>query len=89
VECPSFAADQSGSAGCYGGTERIVAYLTDALVALGHDVTSCASGDTSTTARLEPAFPRALRLDPTIRDPIAPLIVTLERVARGCQVNST
>jgi len=65
----------------YGGTERIVAYLTDALVALGHDVTLFASGDSSTTARLEPACPRALRLDPTIRDPIAPLIVMLERVA--------
>jgi len=65
----------------YGGTERIVAYLTDALVALGHDVTLFASGASSTTARLEPACPRALRLDPTIRDPIAPLIVMLERVA--------
>jgi glycosyltransferase involved in cell wall biosynthesis len=66
----------------YGGTERIVAYLTDALVAMGHEVTLFASGDSSTTARLEPACPRALRLDPTIRDPIAPLIVMLESVAQ-------
>lgn len=66
----------------YGGTERIVAYLTDALVAMGHEVTLFASGDSSTTARLASACPRALRLDPTIRDPIAPLIVMLERVAR-------
>jgi glycosyltransferase involved in cell wall biosynthesis len=66
----------------YGGTERIVAYLTDALIAMGHEVTLFASGDSSTTARLEPACPQALRLDPTIRDPIAPLIVMLENVAR-------
>jgi glycosyltransferase involved in cell wall biosynthesis len=69
----------------YGGTERIVAYLTDALVAMGHEVTLFASGDSSTTARLEPAWPRALRLDPTTRDPIAPLIVMLERVAQRAE----
>jgi glycosyltransferase involved in cell wall biosynthesis len=66
----------------YGGTERIVAYLTDALVALGHDVTLFASGDSVTTATLEPACLRALRLDPTIRDHIAPLIAMLEGVAQ-------
>ena len=38
----------------YGGAERIVAYLTDELVALGHDVTLFASGDSITAARLEP-----------------------------------
>ena len=70
----------------YGGTERIVAYLTDALVAIGHEVTLFASGDSSTTAKLEPAWPRALRLDPTILDPIAPLIMMLETVAqRVCE----
>src|SRR6478672_8837182 len=58
----------------YGGTERIVAYLTDALAALGHEVTLFASGDSSTTATLVAACPRALRLDPTIRDHVAPLI---------------
>ena len=47
----------------YGGTERIVAYLTDELVELGHDVTLFASGDSVTKARLESAWPRALRLD--------------------------
>lgn len=46
-------------------TERIVSYLTDALVDLGQDVTLVASGDSKTTAYLEPAWPRALRLDPT------------------------
>jgi len=49
----------------YGGTERVVAYLTDQLVAQGHDVTLFASGDSRTRARLVPVSPRALRLDPT------------------------
>jgi len=66
----------------YGGTERIVAYLTDELVAMGHDVSLFASGDSITAARLEPAYPQALRLDPVIRDHIAPLIAMLETVAQ-------
>jgi glycosyltransferase involved in cell wall biosynthesis len=66
----------------YGGTERIVAYLSDELVALGHDVTLFASADSVTTARLEPAWTNALRLDPTIRDYLAPHICMLETVAR-------
>lgn len=66
----------------YGGTERVVAYLTDGLVALGHDVTLFASGDSETAARLEPAWPRALRLDDGTRDQIAPHIAMLETVAR-------
>ena len=52
----------------YGGTERVVAYLTDALVELGHDVTLFASGDSQTRARLVSAVPRSLRLDPSCRD---------------------
>lgn len=48
----------------YGGTERIVAYLTDGLVARGHDVTLFASADTQTGARLVPVRERAIRLDP-------------------------
>jgi glycosyltransferase involved in cell wall biosynthesis len=47
----------------YGGTERIVSYLTEQLVEDGHDVTLFASGDSTTTARLIPICPRALRLD--------------------------
>jgi glycosyltransferase involved in cell wall biosynthesis len=66
----------------YGGTERIVAYLCDELAALGHDVTLFASGDSVTRARLEPVWPCALRLDPRMRDYIAPHIVMLEMVAR-------
>jgi glycosyltransferase involved in cell wall biosynthesis len=66
----------------YGGTERIVAYLTDELVALGHDVTLFASGDSVTKARLEPVWPRALRLDESIGDYLAPHIMMLEMIAR-------
>lgn len=66
----------------YGGTERIVSYLADELVALGHDVTLFASGDSVTDAELEPVWPRALRLDNTMRDYLAPHIVLLETLAR-------
>ena len=66
----------------YGGTERIVSYLTDGLVALGHDVTLFTSGDSTTTARLEAVWPRALRLDEGIRDYLAPHMILLETVAR-------
>ncbi|SFU01209.1 glycosyltransferase family 4 protein [Mesorhizobium sp. YR577] len=48
----------------YGGTERIISYLTEALVAFGHDVTLFASGDTTTSAKLVPCRQIALRLDP-------------------------
>ncbi len=66
----------------YGGTERVVSYLTEALVELGHDVTLFASGDSVTSARLEAAWPRALRLDPSVRDSMAPHMRLLEQVAR-------
>lgn len=66
----------------YGGTERVVSYLTEALVAQGHDVTLFASGDSQTSATLEPVWPRALRLDPTIRDALAPHALLLEKVRR-------
>jgi glycosyltransferase involved in cell wall biosynthesis len=48
----------------YGGTERVVAYLADALVGLGHDVTLFASADTRSAARLVPVRDQAIRLDP-------------------------
>ena len=66
----------------YGGTERVVSYLTEELVALGHDVTLFASGDSVTSARINSVWPRALRLDPAIRDPIAPHILLMETVRR-------
>jgi glycosyltransferase involved in cell wall biosynthesis len=66
----------------YGGTERVVAYLTDALVELGHEVTLFASGDSVTKATLAPIWPRALRLDPNVRDHFVPMFMQLETVAR-------
>lgn len=62
----------------YGGTERVVSFLTEALVALGHEVTLFASGDSVTSAKLEAIWPQALRLDPSIRDPIAPHMLLME-----------
>ena len=67
----------------YGGTERVVSFLTEELVAQGHDVTLFASGDSVTSAKLEPVWPRALRLDPTIRDAIAPQMLMMEAVRRA------
>jgi glycosyltransferase involved in cell wall biosynthesis len=68
----------------YGGTERVVSWLTEELVALGHDVTLFASGDSRTSAKLEATWPKALRLDGAVRDPNALHIVMLERVRRKC-----
>ncbi len=48
----------------YGGSERVVSNLTEELVAMGHDVTLFASGDSVTAAKLDPPWPQALRLDP-------------------------
>jgi glycosyltransferase involved in cell wall biosynthesis len=64
----------------YGGTERVVSYLTEELVKQGHSVTLFASGDSVTRARLVPGCPRALRLDPSCVDPLAHHLVLLEKV---------
>jgi glycosyltransferase involved in cell wall biosynthesis len=66
----------------YGGTERVVSYLTEELVALGHDVTLFGTADSQTSATLQTVWPRALRLDPGIRDPIAPHMIMMETVLR-------
>ena len=66
----------------YGGTERVISWLTEELVSLGHDVTLFASGDSVTSAKLEPVWPRALRLDGTVRDPNALHMMMLEHVYR-------
>lgn len=63
----------------YGGTERIVSYLTEELVRLGHEVTLFASGDSKTAARLHPASPVALRLKPGPVNCDAPLVVMMEQ----------
>ena len=66
----------------YGGTERVVSYLTEELVRLGHEVTLFASGDSRTTARLVACAPHALRLDPGAGDALPHHLVMLERVRR-------
>lgn len=64
----------------YGGTERIVSYLTEELVQLGHDVTLFASGDSVTAADLVGCAPVALRLEPRVRDAIPYYMLMLDRV---------
>jgi glycosyltransferase involved in cell wall biosynthesis len=64
----------------YGGTERIVSYLTEELVRVGHDVTLFASGDSVTSARLVSCTPLALRLCSNIQDPIPYYMLMLDRV---------
>jgi glycosyltransferase involved in cell wall biosynthesis len=64
----------------YGGTERVVSYLTEELVRLGHEVTLFASSDSDTRARLVGCAPRALRLDPHVKDTLPHLLLMLERV---------
>jgi glycosyltransferase involved in cell wall biosynthesis len=65
----------------YGGTERVVSYLTEELVRAGHDVTLFASGDSETTARLEPICGRALRLNSAVVDPLIYHMIMFNRVA--------
>jgi glycosyltransferase involved in cell wall biosynthesis len=64
----------------YGGTERVVSYLTEELVNQGHEVTLFASGDSVTSAELVGCVPRALRLDPGVRDSIPHIMLMLDRV---------
>src|SRR5262249_11325207 len=63
----------------YGGTERVVSYLTEELVRCGHDVTLFASGDSVTKANLVAACPRALRLDKGCIDKLTHHLIMLER----------
>jgi len=66
----------------YGGTERVVAYLTDELVRRGHQVTLFASGDSVTSASLVPCCDQALRLNPDVRDPVPYHVMMLDQVRR-------
>jgi glycosyltransferase involved in cell wall biosynthesis len=69
----------------YGGTERVISYLTEELVQQGHEVTLFASGDSVTRAHLVAACPHALRLDEQCMDQLAHHIVLLEHVFRQAQ----
>lgn len=64
----------------YGGTERIVSFLTEELVQRGHEVTLFASGDSVTSAELVPCSVRGLRLDASIADPLPHFMLMLDRV---------
>lgn len=64
----------------YGGTERIVSYLTEELTAMGHDVTLFASGDSITSAKLAPVCQQALRLNPSVVDPLPYYMLLLKEL---------
>jgi glycosyltransferase involved in cell wall biosynthesis len=66
----------------YGGTERVVAWLTEELIRLGHDVTVFASGDSKTRATLVPVWPRAFRLGRPRSDRMVAHTALIETVAR-------
>lgn len=66
----------------YGGTERIVSYLTEELVRMGHQVTLFASGDSLSEAQLEPMCHRSLRLDKQCVDQLAHHVLMVERLAQ-------
>ena len=64
----------------YGGTERIVSYLTEELVRVGHDVTLFASGDSVTNARLIASCERSLRKNERCKDPVAREVLLVDHV---------
>src|SRR3954453_15027190 len=64
----------------YGGSERIVSYLTDELVRQGHDVKLFASGDSVSSGNLVRCVPMALPLDANVKDPIPYYMLMLDRV---------
>ena len=66
----------------YGGTERVVSFLTEELVRQGHDVTLFASGDSHTSAKLVRCCDMALRLNPAVRDPLPYHMIMLDEVRR-------
>ena len=66
----------------YGGTERVVSYLTEELVAKGHEVTLFASGDSTTSAILKPYCPQAIRLSKLETDWLPLSLAMLEELRR-------
>ncbi|HEU4342144.1 MAG TPA: glycosyltransferase family 4 protein [Candidatus Binatia bacterium] len=71
---------------CYGGTERIVSYLSDELIRQGHEVTLFASGDSLTSGRLVASCDRSLRLDPNCVDYLAYHFLQLEEVFQRAEL---
>lgn len=69
----------------YGGTERIVSWLTEELVAQGHDVTMFASGDSITASKLVPCTLEAIRLSSTMKDPLPYYTMMVDKVRRQAQ----
>src|SRR5215813_4911805 len=69
----------------YGGTERVVSYLTEELVKRGHRVTLFATADSVTSAQLVPICDRALRLNRTVTDSLAYHYLALEAIVRSRQ----
>ena len=72
----------------YGGTERIVYYLTEELIRLGHEVTLFASGDSQTSAVLEAPCEQALRLSEACKDPLIYHLTMLHRLRRRVRHHS-
>jgi glycosyltransferase involved in cell wall biosynthesis len=69
----------------YGGTERVVSYLTEALVEMDHDVTLFATGDSVTCANLVSVVPRGLRLDPENPDPLVWHTIMMDSVLKAAR----
>ena len=69
----------------YGGTERVVSYLTEALVEMGHEVTLFASGDSVTSANMVSVVPRGLRLDPDKPDPLVWHTIMMDAVLKAAR----
>ena len=69
----------------YGGTERVVSYLTEELVRRGHEVVLFASGDSMTSATLVAGAPKALRMEPSVKDPLPHIVLLLEEVRKRAE----
>jgi glycosyltransferase involved in cell wall biosynthesis len=69
----------------YGGTERVVSWLTEELIALGHEVTLFASGDSCTSGRLVPIIPQAIRLSSPRPEPFPAYAAQLDAIAKAAE----
>ena len=82
AHCPDSAADRACTPSTLWWDREGVSFLTEELVALGHDVTSFASGDSSTRAKLIAGWPRALRADPSCSDTVMAHVLMMDQVSR-------